>query len=579
MVNPSANEPVGISTDKQQEVIKQCDRRLKSLQAEYDSSWRDHYIDITENILPRTGRYLNVNTKPNDGTKANYNILDCEGTLAHGIASAGMQTGMTSPSRPWFRTTLKDRDLAKYGPVKIWLEEVRNRLLHIFSNSNFYNTTHQVFEEITGFGTGSMIILPDPKTIIRGYAFTVGEYYLGLGPDLRINTIYRVFWMQAGNMIQEYGKKNVSDYTLRRAERDRDSWVQVVHAIEPNWDRDWTKIDSQNMPFRSVYYEYNTRPKHNRKILRYKGFLDFPVMAPRWSARGSEIYADNCPGMTALADIKSLQEMEEQSLDALEKLVNPPMSAPASMEDNTKSNEAGSVTYVPAGAPDAFKPTFTVKPDFEKIEYKSKGKKELINRAFHTDLFLIIAHDDRPNKTATEVSIKKEEKLLMIGPVIERVAPEMLDPAIKRTFFIAERMGLMPPRPEELGDQEFEIEHISILAQAQKLVQTAGLEQIVGFVKATAEVIPEAVDKLDADESIDKYSEMVGTPPSVIRSDEKVDGIRKSREEEIARERQAQELANMTEGAKTMSETDTGGNNALTQLMAGLGAPPQQGTL
>jgi DNA-binding IscR family transcriptional regulator len=46
--------------------------------------------------------------------------------------------------------------------------------------------------------------------------------------------------------------------------------------------------------------------------------------------------------------------------------------------------------------------------------------------AYYADLFLMLANDDRSNVTATEIAERHEEKLLMLGPVLERLHNEML---------------------------------------------------------------------------------------------------------------------------------------------------------
>ncbi|WP_406821525.1 portal protein [Pseudomonas sp. KnCO4] len=49
-------------------------------------------------------------------------------------------------------------------------------------------------------------------------------------------------------------------------------------------------------------------------------------------------------------------------------------------------------------------------------------------------------------RTATDIAANKEEKMLMLGPVLERINDELLDPLIDQTFIIMLRQS-MPSQP------------------------------------------------------------------------------------------------------------------------------------
>src|SRR5690606_36004887 len=111
-----------------------------------------------------------------------------------------------------------------------------------------------------------------------------------------------------------------------------------------------------------------------------------------------------------------------------------------------------------------------------------------IRHGMFTDLFLAMLLSDRREMTAREVSERHDEKLLMLGPVLERVNDEVLDPLIDRTFAIMNRRGLLPPPPAELQGEQLKVEYISILHQAQKLVGTVGMERFMSVVGAAGQI-------------------------------------------------------------------------------------------
>ena len=74
------------------------------------SSWRNHWMEISDYVLPRRGRFL-FQTQDDRGKKRNNKIIDSTGTQAIRTMAAGMMSGMTSPARPWFRFAVQDEAL------------------------------------------------------------------------------------------------------------------------------------------------------------------------------------------------------------------------------------------------------------------------------------------------------------------------------------------------------------------------------------------------------------------------------------------------------------------------------------
>ena len=102
-----------------------------------------------------------------------------------------------------------------------------------------------------------------------------------------------------------------------------------------------------------------------------------------------------------------------------------------------------------------------------------------------------------------------------------------------------------------------------MLAQAQKAVGIGSLDRIVGTVGQMAAVRPEALDKLNTDEIIDEYSNMLGIAPHLIVANEDVAMIRQDRAAAQAQAEQMAAIPEMANTAKTLSETQVGEGTAL----------------
>ncbi len=541
----------------------QFQKRFDGLESEYNTKWRPTHQELQQFICPERGFFYG--STPNNGEKLDHKSLlnDTANRSGHTLA-AGIQNGLTSQSRPWFRLATSDPDLNLYQPVKEYLDIVQRILYGIFSRSNMYHVFHSMYEEIGPFGTAASIILPDYYSVIRGRSFTIGEYYLGVGDDGRVNSFARRVWKTVGQLVETYGENAVSDIVKKLYNDHRvDEWVELSHLIEPNDERNPLKKDATNMPFRSIYWESKS---DQNQILQFSGFEEFPVIAPRWRTRTSTDIYGYGPGHTALGNSKTLQIMEEDSLLGLDKLVDPPISAPGStMDRHMIDTHPGGISW--RGSNDTeIKAVYQVNPDIKSVEYKIQRIEEKVERTFFVHLFAMF-ENQTGQMTAREVVEKHEEKLTQVGPVVERLQSEQLDQAIGRGYNTSQRNGLFPDPPRELQDADIRIEYTSILAQALKMMGTTSVEQFVGFAGRVAAVKPEVLDKLDLDETIDQYADMVGVPPTIVVADDKVAKIRQDRLKQ-QQQQQAMETAMVAaQGAKTLSETETGKNSALDALL------------
>jgi hypothetical protein len=193
--------------------------------------------------------------------------------------------------------------------------------------------------------------------------------------------------------------------------------------------------------------------------------------------------------------------------------------------------------------------------------------KEAIEKHFFTDIFLAMLNDGRSGITATEVVEIHGEKMLMLGPILERVQNEKLDPSIDRTFNILQREGALPEPPPELEGYDLKVQYISTLAVAQRMVGVTSIQQAVSFIGNLAGLYPEAKDLIDPIEAGHAYAELSGAPTKIIRSRAEINDLAKAREQDKIRMESMANAQAMINGAKLLSETEVGKNSALDQMM------------
>lgn len=531
------------------------------------TSWVPHWEELSKFILPRHGRFfLGQN---NRGEKKHNNILDNTGTRSLGILAAGMMSGMTSPARPWFRLSTSDPQLDESYNVKVWLSECTRLMQMVFNRSNFYRAMHMKYQELGCFGTSATILMDDPKSIVWFYPLNIGEYALAQNYKGSVDTLYREFDLTVDQVVREFGKDKVSDTVLNMYNRGSlEQKVTVTHVIEPRESRKYGSKLAKDMPWKSCYYESG---QNDSKYLRESGFKEFRALAPRWKVNSGDTYGSS-PAMEALGDIKQLQQQQLRKSQAIDYKTKPPTQAPSTMRN------AGGVDYLPGGVTyydgpalpqGAIKPLFEVNLDLNHLLGDIQDVRERIRGSFFADLFLMIASDDRSGTTAYEIAQRQEEKMLMLGPVVERLHDELLEPVIDMTFTRMAEAGILPPAPPELEGMELNVEFVSVLAQAQRAVATSSVDRYVANLGTIAQFKPEILDKFNADAWADAYADMLGIDPDLIVPGEQVTMIRSQRAQQQAAAAQAEQAVQSSQAAKNMSQAQTSGDNLLAGLMAG----------
>jgi hypothetical protein len=530
-------------------------------------SWKDQYKEITDYVLPRRGKYIDDGQTAEGGEKRHSQIYDGTATRAIRMGASGFHGSLTSPARPWFRFTPPDIGMMKTSSVRGWLQFIEKLFYTIYARSNFYQCIHTIYEEEFGFGTGDILQEEDPEKLVRFYVLTAGEYRLATNQFGIVDTNARLFYMTARQMAQKFGEDALGKHVRGVLKKKPNEYFKILQLVRPNKDRDVSKEDSPNLPVQSIYLEY----EGDQEILERKGYHEMPHACPRWSVIGNEPYGVS-PTMDLLGDIKMLQVMTKDFLLALHKVNDPPMRVPSTYKDRLNMLPGG-LNWVDPTSDEGVKPLYQINPDLQSTQAKITDVRQQIREGYYNDLFLMLSQSPgiQP-KNMMEIMELQEEKLIMLGPVIERQFHELLDPVISRTFSIAWRQGLIPMPPPELEGADLKVEYVSFLAQAQKRIGTSAISSTVAFVGSLAAFNPEAIDKIDVDEAVDAYAEMVGPPTQMIRDAKATAVIRDGRAQAMAQQQemaQAEAMATAAKGVKQLAGADMKGDNALTALVNG----------
>lgn len=528
--------------------------------------------DISDHVRPNAVR-INTTIKADKGRRADINIIDPTATLASRTLRSGLMAGLTSPARPWFKLGTPDPGLNNFTPVKVWLYQVDEILHDVFSKSNLYQVLPMIYGDCGDFATSCMSCLEDDKTVMRFSHFMPGQFFIAVNNHNRCDSMYRRFPMTVRQLVQQFGD-NVSPTVRGMYDAQQyESEIEVCQAIEPNTDRDGGSFSSANKPSRSVWFEWG---EDWGRFLRKSGFDEFPIMAPRWDLYDESCYGTASPGIDCLGSNRALQLADKRETQAVDWYVRPHYLVDSSLRQQFKGMLPGGETYVDnlaAAAHAGARPVREVNPSIKEIDIKIQRYQEFIKRCYFEDVMqTLIQGDTGDRKTAREIEEYHAEKVLILGPVMERFNDELFDPLIDRGFGICLRKGLLPPPPQELSGQSLKVEYTSILAQAQRVLGVSSIQEVFGITAELSKLDPKVADKWNGDEALDTIADMYGINPNIIRGKGEVTKLRDVR----AKQMQMQQLAAMAkpmkeaaQGAKAMGETDSDNVQSIMKQMSG----------
>lgn len=528
------------------------------------------YQDICDYISPFSGRF---DVRDHQENRSSKRIVDDEASRALNILVSGLARGVTSPASPWFKVHVPgyESDMS----VKRWCADVERILLYVFQHSNTYNSLHTLYRELCLFGSAVDIINDDDDKVLRHNVLTCGEYYLQTNNKGDVDTVYRDFQLTAAQAVMEFGYKNLPKSIQRAYDKNSlDEWFSFCHAIEPRNIRNLNSPSNKDMPWASYYFCID----EGGGILRESGYEFFPALCPRWDVLAGETYGIS-PAMTALPTVKQLQVETDVCSRALELISNPPIQAPMSAHQDPISLTPGSVNFTSGSNEEMrIQPILNAVGDINPLVNHLMQLKSDIKSDFYVDLFLMVQNSMNDRKTATEIYALQEEKLLVLGSVMERLQHELLSPLVMLTFKKLLLRNEIPPLPRQLESGLIDLEFQSMLAQSQRSVGINNIDRMVSAMQALSTTCPEVIDRIDSDGLIDVYADRLGVDPRIIRSADDANKIRQERQAAMQQQQEAQQQADMAQqyamASNQMMQAQKAGADAslATQQLTGVGS-------
>jgi hypothetical protein len=505
----------------------------KSLLSRYErlegqrQNWETHWQEVADYMQPRKA---DVTKKRARGDKRMEQVFDSSPIQAVELLAASLHGMLTNPSTPWFTLRFKDEDIDNEDEAKLWLEEATATMYTAFNRSNFQQEIFELYHDLITFGTAAMFIEEDDDDIIKFSTRHINEVFIAENDKGRIDTIYRRFNISARAAIQKFGE-SVSSDVQGKAKKNPYDEVEILHAVYPRSEFNPNKKDKANMPFESVYMEYK-----NGNELSVGGFKEFPFVVPRYLKASNEIYGRS-PAMTALPDVKMLNEMCKTTIKAAQKQVDPPLLVPDDGFLLPVRTVPGGLNFYRSGTRDRIEP-LNIGANNPLGLNMEEQRRDSIRAVFYVNQLMM---QQGPQMTATEVIQRNEEKMRLLGPVLGRLQSELLKPLIDRVFAILLRNNMLPQAPEFLSGRDIEIEYVSPLAKAQKSTELQSIMRAVEILGSLANVAP-VFDYVNFDNLVKHLADIVGVPQKILKSQSQVNAERQQAQQQQQEMQQMQQL-------------------------------------
>ena len=491
-------------------------------------TWESHWQEVADYMMPRKA---DVTKQRSKGDKRSELIFDSSPLHAVELLSASLHGMLTNPSTPWFSLRFKNVDTGDADEANEWLQDTTEKMYDAFNRSNFQQEIFELYHDLITFGTASMFIEEDAEDIVRFSTRHIGEIYISESNKGRIDTVFRKFKLSARAAIQQFGEKSVSNALRGTAMKDPYEEVTILHVVYPRENYDPKKKDAKNMPYASCYIELD-----NKHEISQSGFNEFPYVVPRYLKASFEIYGRS-PAMTALPDVKMLNEMSKTTIKAAQKQVDPPLLVPDDGFILPVRTVPGGLNFYRAGTRDRIEP-LNIGANNPLGLNMEEQRRNAIRDTFYVNQLMM---QNGPQMTATEVVQRNEEKMRLLGPVLGRLQSELLRPLIDRTFAILLRKKLFRPAPQFLSGKDIQIEYVSPLAKAQRSSELQSVMRAIEIFGSLSKISP-VFDHIDIDALVTYLADIVGVPAKVLNSQAQVNAIRQKKQQEMMQQQQMQQM-------------------------------------
>lgn len=499
-------------------------------------------------------------------------IYDSTGPNALIKAASGLYSRASNPYSKWFNMGLMASNIPVQNlpyNIRMWLEDTVNALRGLMAKP-IAPVMYQGYLDALGLGTCVSYVEEDEISVFRGKAIPLDQVYILEGPFGKVDTVFRYYKLTARQIAAEFEDGNIPASVKQALVDDPERSFKIVHATYPRPGKERNpdqKEDPLSFPIGTMYVLEND---WQNPILE-SGYHEMPYAVLRLEKLSGEIWGRG-PGMSALPDVRTLNESMRLILDASHMAIRPPMDVPheAYITPFMLTPAAMNLNQDLSGR----KATPLNSVGQLQITYQMlEERRAAVRETFFNDQLQLTGG---PEMTAYEVSKRSEQQMILMGPWQGRLELEYYEPIINRCFAIAARAGVLPEPPEELMDEknglsQYYLSYESPLANAQRLLDVQTIDNTKASVLQTAQAGIPVTDLFNWDKMETSRAVALGLPSECIKSAEEVQAQRQAQAQQAEQSQAMQQLQGMAATAKDLGGAPEGVQDALMGMMSGQG--------
>lgn len=529
---------------------------MEPARANYATLWRD----CSDHYLPH--KAFSSKAK---GAEGGEQIWDSTPADSHQKLSARLFGIIMPPSEQWLG--IGHRTQPGTGDdegLKEWASAAAEKTLAFLANeeTGWYTAGAESFESLCLHSMYVKYIEDDDESVLRVQCLPLSECYVAESSRGIVDTVYRKYQMTARQMEQTWGDNVSKDVKKLIEDNAPETMVDILHCTYPRNDVKVRGAGNKNMPYASVYLE-----EKSKNILEESGYQEFPYSVPRWGKEPGEVYGSGCPAQVALPTVRVLYAQVKTALLTAEKLGSPPILAPDDGVIGPISSAPDSIMYYRSS--DAKPEYMAIRAELNALLQMIDGSREEIRQMFYSNR---LDDNDRPNMTATEATIKRNDRWQSMAAMLGRIQNEGLTQELNRIVRILMRAGIVDPLPEGYTEKNIKFFYTNQLTQSQSQqgLQTSRvlLEMVQPLVQLAASLgIPNPIDNYDLDAMARRAHAVSGAPADELRKERDVKVVREQNSQKAQNAAAMQQADALANTAKTASEVNLEGQNGATALL------------
>jgi hypothetical protein len=555
------------------ELIRQ---RLEYLKSERKSTQEQVWINIERYICPYRGNFEDESVTENSIDVSRQYIYDGTALQAQQNLAANLHGNLTSPFFRWFQLRFRDEEMNEDTDAREWLETVAETMWQALLDSDFSLEISEIYMDLTTYATGALIE-EGGENGIDFTAVPLKEVYFEEGAKGQVLTFYRLLNWTYQKIVDKFGPDGVPPEVLAKLDTpsgcaERTDVIFCVYARSHDPQPSFKKLAPKRRPWGYKYI----LAKDASLLGKEGGYHEMPAAIVRWS-KISESKWGHGPSHIAIYDAMTLNRQEELTLQALAKIVDPPMVT-------TERGLIGDLDMSPGGLT-VVKNIGDLVPLQPGTDWGAVNNEREMRRNMLREYYFANRLDlkESPAMTATEVERRWQQMQKLLGPTLGRLQAELLDPVIKITFSTMWRNGLLPPIPASMANMspEMDIEYTGPIPLAQKQDIGNSIEREMSFAGGIAQVFgPDVLDVLNPSEAVREHAFLSGVPAKVIRSKAEIAKLKKERDAAQKKQAAMAEAQQGAAAAKDMGAAAKGMSDAgmdPEEMMANAQESAQQG--